>query len=132
MAEATGVFFYVFPGIASVANLLVNAENPLGAPVFSSFFQIAVSFSLGITFAIVVYVILVKSRIPQIMTNTKVCTDQRRTFQSGNHHLFRDLAGLPVEKGSLLHIVTDLWGIPCWSIRYGNVLAANSRAQGRD
>ena len=53
MAEATGVFFYVFPGIASVASLLVNAENPLGASVFGSFFQIGWGFAVGIAFAII-------------------------------------------------------------------------------
>lgn len=53
MAEATGVFFYVLPGIATVAGLLVNAENPLGASVFSSFFQISCAFSFGIAFAII-------------------------------------------------------------------------------
>ena len=53
MAEATGVFFYVFPGIASVAALLINAENPVGAAVEGSFFQIGWAFAIGIAFAII-------------------------------------------------------------------------------
>ncbi|KAI4143968.1 MAG: hypothetical protein LQ340_006818 [Diploschistes diacapsis] len=53
MAEATGVFFYVFPGIASVAGFVLNATSPLGATAFSSIFQIGWAFALGIMFAIV-------------------------------------------------------------------------------
>ena len=40
MAEATGVFFYVLPGIASVATFTLNAESPLGVTAFGSIFQI--------------------------------------------------------------------------------------------
>jgi len=43
----------VFPGIASVAALLVNSQNPIGAAVFSSFFQIGLAFTIGIAFAII-------------------------------------------------------------------------------
>jgi ABC-type nitrate/sulfonate/bicarbonate transport system permease component len=71
MAEATGVFFYVyasssaskcdfglisrhrFPGIASVAAFTINLENPLGVTAFSSLFQIGWAFALGIAFAII-------------------------------------------------------------------------------
>jgi len=53
MAEATGVFFYVFPGIAAVASFLLNARTPIGAAAFGSFFQIGWGFSLGIAFAII-------------------------------------------------------------------------------
>ncbi|KAL1984836.1 hypothetical protein VTN96DRAFT_8680 [Rasamsonia emersonii] len=54
VAEAMGVFFYVFSGVASVANFIVNAESPVGAAAFSSFFQIGMAFALGIMFAIIV------------------------------------------------------------------------------
>ena len=40
MAEATGVFFYVLPGIASVATFTLNADSPLGVTAFGSIFQI--------------------------------------------------------------------------------------------
>lgn len=53
LAEATGVFFYVFPGIASVASFTLNATSPLGVTVFGSLFQIGWAFALGITFAII-------------------------------------------------------------------------------
>jgi glycerol uptake facilitator-like aquaporin len=53
MAEATGVFFYVFPGISSIASFLLNASNPVGATAFGSIFQIGWSFALGIMFAII-------------------------------------------------------------------------------
>lgn len=127
MAEATGVFFYVFPGIASVANLLVNAENPLGAPVFSSFLQIAISFSLGITYAIVVvcsiaYIIIDGSDIA-------VRSDERRTLQPSHHDMFCSLAGLPLEESALLYRFTNFWGVPCGSVCHGHVLATDSGAE---
>ena len=53
MAEATGVFFYVFPGIAAIASFYLNAENPIGAPAFGSIFQIGWGFAIGIAFAII-------------------------------------------------------------------------------
>ena len=53
LAEATGVFFYVFPGIASVASFTLNLENPLGVTAFGSLFQIGFCFCLGISFAII-------------------------------------------------------------------------------
>ena len=49
MAEATGVFFYVFPGIASVASFTVNKANP----ALGSIFQIGWGFAFGIAFAII-------------------------------------------------------------------------------
>ena len=52
LAEATGVFFYVFPGIASVASTYLNATG--ASPVtFGSIFQIGWAFAIGIAFAII-------------------------------------------------------------------------------
>jgi glycerol uptake facilitator-like aquaporin len=53
LAEATGVFFYVFPGIASVASFTLNEASPLGVTAFGSLFQIGCAFALGIAFAII-------------------------------------------------------------------------------
>ncbi|MCJ1304430.1 hypothetical protein MMC08_007242 [Hypocenomyce scalaris] len=53
MAEATGVFFYVFPGIASVAGFVLNGTNSLGVTAFSSIFQIGWAFAIGIAFALI-------------------------------------------------------------------------------
>jgi glycerol uptake facilitator-like aquaporin len=53
MAEATGVFFYVFPGIASVATFVINGTSPLGVTAFGSIFQIGWAFAFGIAFAII-------------------------------------------------------------------------------
>lgn len=53
MAEATGTFFYVFPGIASIASFTLNLENPLGVTAFGSIFQIGWAFAVGIAFAII-------------------------------------------------------------------------------
>ena len=49
MAEATGVFFYVFPGIASVASATINKFDA----GFGSIFQIGWGFAFGIAFAII-------------------------------------------------------------------------------
>lgn len=58
MAEATGVFFYVFPGIASVASFTLATTNPvagqIGVSIFGSLFQIGWAFAIGIAFAIIV------------------------------------------------------------------------------
>ncbi len=53
MAEATGVFFYVFPGIASIASFTLNTTSPIGVTAFGSLFQIGWAFALGIAFAII-------------------------------------------------------------------------------
>ena len=53
MAEATGVFFYVFPGIANIASFTLNGTSPLGVTAFGSLFQIGWAFALGIAFAII-------------------------------------------------------------------------------
>jgi len=53
MAEATGVFFYVFPGIASVASFTLNTASPIGVTAFGSIFQIGWAFAIGIAFAII-------------------------------------------------------------------------------
>ncbi|GAB7341230.1 hypothetical protein MBLNU457_7510t1 [Dothideomycetes sp. NU457] len=61
MAEATGVFFYVYAGIAASASMFLNqievkqvngiATTP--NPAFGSIFQIGWAFALGIAFAII-------------------------------------------------------------------------------
>ncbi|KAI9744877.1 MAG: hypothetical protein M1818_001802 [Claussenomyces sp. TS43310] len=49
MAEATGVFFYVYPGIASTAVFFLNNTEPQ----FSSLLQIGFAYAIGIAFAII-------------------------------------------------------------------------------
>lgn len=53
MAEATGVFFYVFPGIASIAGFTLNSSSSIGVTAYSSLFQIGWAFAIGIAFAII-------------------------------------------------------------------------------
>jgi glycerol uptake facilitator-like aquaporin len=48
-AEATGVFFYVYPGIASQASFFLNKTEPQ----FGSIFQIGWAYAIGIAFAII-------------------------------------------------------------------------------
>ncbi|TVY22796.1 Aquaporin-3 [Lachnellula hyalina] len=49
-AEALGVFFYVYPGIASQAAFFLNGTQP----AFGSIFQIGWAYAIGIAFAIIV------------------------------------------------------------------------------
>jgi hypothetical protein len=48
MAEATGVFFYVFPGIAAVASFTVNANGALPVPFYGNILQVGFGFAFGI------------------------------------------------------------------------------------
>ncbi|KAH8816336.1 aquaporin-like protein [Xylogone sp. PMI_703] len=47
--EAMGVFFYVYPGIASTASFFFNGTEP----AFGSLFQIGWAYAIGIAFAII-------------------------------------------------------------------------------
>ncbi|KAG9581334.1 aquaporin-like protein, partial [Aureobasidium melanogenum] len=49
MAEATGVFFYVYPGVAATAAFTLNKEDA----AFGSLLQVGFAFGLGIAFAII-------------------------------------------------------------------------------
>lgn len=49
MAEATGVFFYVLPGIASTASFTLQKENPF----YGSILQVGFAYAFGIAFAII-------------------------------------------------------------------------------
>lgn len=49
MAEATGVFFYVYPGIASIAAFTINKEEPF----YGNILQTGLAFAIGIAFAII-------------------------------------------------------------------------------
>lgn len=57
MGEATGVFFYVFPGIAAVASMTLAFTNgtgeTLGVSTFGGIMQIGFAFGFGIAFAII-------------------------------------------------------------------------------
>lgn len=57
MAEATGVFFYVFPGIAAVATFTLATTNgtgsELGVSTFGGILSIGLAFGFGIAFAII-------------------------------------------------------------------------------
>ena len=49
MAEATGVFFYVYPGIAATAAFFTNGTEPQ----FRSLFMVGWAYAIGIAFAII-------------------------------------------------------------------------------
>jgi glycerol uptake facilitator-like aquaporin len=46
---STGVFFYVYPGIAATASFTLNEANP----AFGSLLQVGLAFGFGIAFAII-------------------------------------------------------------------------------
>ncbi|KAH6604397.1 aquaporin-like protein [Trichoderma cornu-damae] len=54
IAEATGVFMYVLPGIGATASFTLNAESPIGSTAFGSLFSIGFAFAFGIAFAIII------------------------------------------------------------------------------
>ncbi|KAJ9303057.1 hypothetical protein DTO271G3_431 [Paecilomyces variotii] len=47
IAEATGAFFYVFPGLASIASFFLNTPKELRSTAYGSFFQIVLAFTIG-------------------------------------------------------------------------------------
>jgi glycerol uptake facilitator-like aquaporin len=53
IAEATGVFFFVFPGIASIAGFTLHADDKLGVTAFGSLFQVGWAFGVGVALAII-------------------------------------------------------------------------------
>lgn len=59
-AEATGVFFYVFPGVAATATLTFSAINAVApettapnAAVYGSLLNVGLAFGFGIAYAII-------------------------------------------------------------------------------
>jgi len=52
LAEFTGVAFFVFPALASVANYILNRHNEIGVVAYGSHFQTGCAFALGIAAAI--------------------------------------------------------------------------------
>lgn len=55
IAEASGVFFYVFPGIAAITAFTVNTTGALPVPFYGNILQIGFAFALGIAFAIITF-----------------------------------------------------------------------------
>ncbi|KAK4500964.1 hypothetical protein PRZ48_006770 [Zasmidium cellare] len=53
IAEAVGVFIYVFPGFASIASINLNITSPT-VTLFGSLFQVGLAFGVGIALAITV------------------------------------------------------------------------------
>lgn len=49
IGHSTGVFFYVYPGIAATASFILNKEDA----AFGSLLQVGFAFGFGIAFAII-------------------------------------------------------------------------------
>ncbi|KAJ9263656.1 hypothetical protein DTO212C5_7441 [Paecilomyces variotii] len=57
IAEATGAFFYVFPGLASITSFVLNTQKELRATAYGSFFQIFFAFTVGSFLALFVRIL---------------------------------------------------------------------------
>jgi glycerol uptake facilitator-like aquaporin len=64
-AEALGVFFYVYPGIASQASFFINGTEPQ----FGSLFQIGWAYMIGI---LVLHFILSFLHVSQVVVHLKL------------------------------------------------------------
>jgi glycerol uptake facilitator-like aquaporin len=53
VAEATGVFCFVFCGISSVASFTLHKDDALGVAAFGSTFQVGFAFAFGVALAII-------------------------------------------------------------------------------
>lgn len=98
MAEATGVFFYVLPGIASVATFTLNGASPLGVTAFGSIFQIGwvrASDILSIMHTELVLGFCHRYRIRHYNMRSNI----RWPLQPSHHDLFRHMARIPMEEG---------------------------------
>lgn len=122
MAEATGVFFYVFAGISATTVFTINQENA----AFGSIFQIGKLYSS------------IPKKNPQKKSKKSISNQKitkltpsppskhrrrirprhrlrhnnlrlnlRRPLQPGNHHLFRHLARFPLAQSSPLHFQSN-------------------------
>ncbi|KAJ9199477.1 hypothetical protein DTO166G4_5491 [Paecilomyces variotii] len=66
IAEATGAFFYVFPGLASITTFVLNTQKELRATAYGSFFQIFFAFTVGSFIALFVRILSLGHMYPAI------------------------------------------------------------------
>lgn len=114
MAEATGVFFYVFAGISATTVFTINQENA----AFGSIFQIGTFYILIPNFSIFLKKNPLSHHLPlktrrrirprHRLRHNNLRLHIRRPLQPGNHHLFRHLARLPLAQSSPLHLQSNL------------------------
>ena len=82
MAEATGVFFYVFPGIAAIASFTVNQAGQLPVPFYSNILQVGFAFAMGALLTL----------LPSLLLSTNVSKCRHRL----RHHHLRARVGRPL------------------------------------
>ena len=128
MAEATGVFFYVLPGIASVCTFTLNGTSPLGVTAFGSIFQIGWVNNLHPPLRQAYTDIITGFRHRYRICHHYLCSYIGRAFQSSHNHLLCNLARFPLEKGPTLHLFADFRSVYGRPFAYRHVLA---RATGR-
>jgi hypothetical protein len=110
MAEATGVFFYVLPGIASVCTFTLNGASPLGVTAFGSIFQIGWVSIPGYHTHLNIAKLEIGFRHWYRICHHHLCPNVRWPLQPCHYNLLRDLARFPMEESPTLYLLTDFWG----------------------
>jgi hypothetical protein len=134
MAEATGVFFYVFAGISSVASFTLATTNPVGAavgiPVFGSLFQIGWAFAFGIAFAIITCASTSGGHFNPAITSKQYSSAVDFEKLTGLPSLLRNLARISMEESAPLHFLSDFWSVLGWNDVDGVLLAPDPSSKG--
>jgi hypothetical protein len=107
VAEAAGVFFYVFPGIAAITSFTVNTTGELPVPFYGNILQVGFAFALVRNLGIK-QVNQSANPVGHCLRNHHVRTGVWWSFQSRRHDFLCCLARLSVEEGSALHPQPDL------------------------
>ncbi|KAL7947500.1 aquaporin-like protein [Trichoderma barbatum] len=92
IAEATGVFMYVLPGIGAITSFTINATNPVGSTAFGSLFSIGFAFALGIAFAIITCAPTSGGHFSPAVT-IALCIWQGFPLKKVPHYIFSQLFG---------------------------------------
>ncbi|KAH0495920.1 hypothetical protein TgHK011_009445 [Trichoderma gracile] len=92
IAEATGVFMYVLPGIGAIASFTFNATNPVGSTAFGNLFSIGFAFALGIAFAIITCAPTSGGHFSPAVT-IALCVWQGFPLKKVPHYIFSQLLG---------------------------------------
>lgn len=121
MAEATGVFFYVY--VLSANHYKVKKLRFYQLPWHSSYHFLLHQCRPAQSHSLRQYL----SDWLGLCYWNRFCYHHLRLhigwpLQSSHHDLLRCLAGLSLEKSSPLYILSDLWGIHGRNVAYGHVL----------
>lgn len=129
MGEATGVFFYVFPGIAAVATFTLATTNgtgtELGTSTFGGIMQIGFSFGFGIAFAIITCASTSGGHFNPAIT---ICLAiwQGFPWKKVPYYIFSQVGRLDNGSVCVALILSDLWSFHGWITANGLLLARDT------